>query len=403
MSLILISSEPIRKKWVSHYHQIEKKLSKLKRDWNVFEDEAQTQYQQWYHQTFAEHLSQLNVISEEIHELRTTLSAVQAHIEVKRLSKKAAFQYVMDAIKNKKDPFPAEAEIHAFRAEQKKAYEKEFKANHSRRGKEEIDPEILERARALVMEKVRRQYPFPPDNPIEAMLLAQEIDEAIHEIYERLKNNSFDTSSFDDDSEDQDESEFGFDFGSPFSLDDDEEEPEKPHASPNHSTQEEPTSRDIPKIEEYKVIYRKIVKRLHPDRGEEMSREEKTLWSEAQKAYREKNTEALRTILLRAEGNGTIKIDQVPSIGEMIEIVYSLHEEVEEITHLQKRTKKEWVYRFWASKNRKKNREKLASEIQKQLGQQLAHSRYQLRDLKYEFNELKQAREKKSKPETRRR
>ena len=402
MSLILISSEPIRKKWVSHYHQIEKKLAKLKRDWNIFEDEAQTQYQQWYHQTFAEHLSQLNVISEEIHELRTTLSAVQAHIEVKRLSKKAAFEYVMDAIKNKKDPFPGEAEIDAFRAEQKKAYEKEFKANHSHRGKEEIDPEILERARALVMEKVRRQYPFPPDNPIEALLLAQEIDEAIHEIYERLKNNTYSESSFDED-DDQDEFESGFDFGNPFGFNDDEEESDKPHASPGHSVQAEPTARDIPKIDDYKVIYRKIVKRLHPDRGEEMSREEKTLWSEAQKAYREKNAEALKTILLRAEGNGTIKIDQVPSIGEMIEIVYSLHEEVEEITHHQKRTKKEWVYRFWASKNRKKNREKLQGEIQKQLGQQIAHSRYQLTDLKHEFNDLKKAQDKKSKSAARRR
>ena len=90
--------------------------------------------------------------------------------------------------------------------------------------------------------------------------------------------------------------------------------------------------------------------------------------------------------------------DQVPSIGDMIEIVYSLNAEIEEITYLQKRTKKEWLYRFWASKNRKKNREKLAAEIEKQLGQQLSHARYQLRDLKEEFKELKNALEKKTKP-----
>ena len=102
MNLILISSEPIRKKWTFQYHQIEKKLAKLKRDWNIFEDEAQAQYQQWYHQNFAEQLSKLAQNGEEIHELRTTLSAVHAHIEVNRLSKKAAFEYVMDAIKNKK-------------------------------------------------------------------------------------------------------------------------------------------------------------------------------------------------------------------------------------------------------------------------------------------------------------
>ena len=396
MSLILISSEPIRKKWVSQYHQIEKKLAKLKRDWNIFEDEAQTQYQQWYHQSFAEQLSQLTQTGEEIHELRTTLSAVQAHIEVRRISKKAAFEYVMDAIKNKKDPFPAEAEIDAFRTEQKKAYEKEFKASHSRSGKEEIDSDLLERARAMVLEQVRRQYPYPPENPIEAMLLNREINEAIHETYGRLKNNSY-ADPYEKGWDEQDDEDYDFDFKNPFGFDDDEEKGDEPNPQSAQKA-EETLARDKPKIDDYKLIYRKIVKRLHPDRGEEMSREEKTLWSEAQRAYRDKNTEALKTILLRAEGDGTIKIDQVPAIGDMIEIVYSLNAEVEEITYLKKRTKKEWVYRFWASKNRKNNREKLAAEIEKQLGQQLSHARYQLRDLKEEFKELKNAREKKTKP-----
>jgi len=352
IKLVPISSDPIRKKWVSHYHQIEKKLAKLKRSWNAFENDAQTSYQRWYHQTFAGPLSQLNGIGEEVHELRTILSAIQAQVEVNGHSKKSAFLYVMEAIQSKRDPFPTPTETESFKAKRARIYEQAFKANHSPEGLEDIDSELLERARFMVMEKVRMDFPDPPDDPIELMFLNREIDAAIHGVYEKLKNTEV--------------------------------------------AQEEQSVLSNPKmLEDHKTLYRKIVKRLHPDRGLEMSREEKGLWSEAQKAYRERNIEMLRTILLRIEGDGLIQIDTVESVGEIIEIVCSLHSEYEQINFVQRRTKKEWVYRFWASKNRAKNREKLASEIQNQLGRRLAYARYELGELQREWNRLKLLSEKK--------
>jgi hypothetical protein len=51
----------------------------------------------------------------------------------------------------------------------------------------------------------------------------------------------------------------------------------------------------------HKQIYRQIVTRLHPDRGERFSPVEQALWHEAQAAYRAGDTVALEVILARCE------------------------------------------------------------------------------------------------------
>ena len=340
MKIISISGDPIRKKWLSYYHEIEKKLSKLKRTWNAFENEAQAAYQQWVHQTFSVVLSTLNSLGEETHELRTILSAIDAQIAVNRLSKKAALEYVSAAMKAGKDPFPEPAETARYRDRIKKLYEEEFKAEHRFDGSEEFDPEILDRAKSIIDGSG-----------------GQATKGAIHELYEELKKLIHPKTA-----EFHEQPAFEF-------LDSDE---------------------DLPRIEGCKLLYRKIVKRLHPDRGLEMNRDERLLWSEAQRAYQAKDEEALRTILLRVEGGGAINIHRLDSIGELIEVTCALHTEYEEINSVQRRTKKEFVYRFWASRKRLKNREKLRIDVQHQLNQQLYHSNHELRSLKADLNHLEE-------------
>jgi len=363
-NIIPISSAPIRKKWLSRYHEIERRLSKLKREWNLFETEAQNSYQQWYHRTFARTISDLKSVGEEIHELQLILSAVDAQREVNGLSKRAALEYVLNAVSNKQDPFPDREQVSRHEEEKKRIYEQQFKLSHGVFGGQEIDPEILERAKYMVYAAVRRQYPAPPQDPWEIQRLQQEIDRAIHEVYERLLHQK---SDFD-------------------------EEEVRQEARPKSRVREEQDPGARTRIsEEYKVLYRKIVKRLHPDRGEEMSEEEKLLWTEAQRAYLARDEEALRTLLLRVEGGGLIQIHRVESIGEIIDVTVALHREYEEIQFYQRRTKKEWVYRHWASRKHAVNRKKLDHEIQSHLNQQLFRLRDQMKGLAAELNQLKRS------------
>ncbi|AGK98698.1 molecular chaperone DnaJ [Clostridium pasteurianum] len=52
---------------------------------------------------------------------------------------------------------------------------------------------------------------------------------------------------------------------------------------------------------EFKLLYRNIVKKLHPDINLDLSEDNKTLWSEVNKAYKDGNIEELRSLNERAE------------------------------------------------------------------------------------------------------
>ena len=111
-SLILSSGEILRKRWLIRYHEVERALAKLKREWNAFEAEAREEYQKWYHATFAEVISEIHLLQDQLHEISSYLSAVRAQIVINHLTRRAALSWVSKAIQEKRDPFPNDEEVH---------------------------------------------------------------------------------------------------------------------------------------------------------------------------------------------------------------------------------------------------------------------------------------------------
>ena len=123
-----------------------------------------------------------------------------------------------------------------------------------------------------------------------------------------------------------------------------------------------------------------------------MNLNEKELWDEAQKAYRRKDQETLRTILLRIEGGGVVDVASLTSIGALRDVIVRLHFEYREIHYFKSREKKEHAYRFWASKKRPKNRMKVEAEIRNEITQQMHFCRHEMRNLKLALKSVARSR-----------
>ena len=252
--------------WIVRYHEIERKISKSRKAWNIYESEAHASYQQWYYITFSNKLTLIQELTEECNKFKTIISAVNDQIVVNDLNKKTAFLYVLNKAENNQDPYPTEIEYQKFEREESfrnEHYEDGFESNKS-----DIDKNSI--------------HDFIP-------------------VTENIIN------------------------------------------------------------EDYKIIYRKLVKLLHPDRGIAMDLNETRLWGEAQIAYSNSDSGALRSILMRIENNGSIQIHLLESIGEIIEVVKALILEFEEMNLQKNRLKNSFVYLFWDSRLGSKNRQKLTA------------------------------------------
>lgn len=376
-----LHTNEIRMNWISKYHETEKKLAKLRREWNAFEAEAHLIYQQWYHLTYASLLTQIREISEECQECTLTLSSVEAQIRINGLRRSIAFAYVKDKLTKKEDPFPTEEERVRFQAKEKLQFEENFKkqlaSNFGNREEEVVDSELLESARTQVYSAVRREFGPQPRSRLDRLMMDQLIDEKIRELYENMKRAKEAGNDGERERENEDETLF---FNSEF------EQVNESYSDIEGDTNSEPHASNDAR--ETKNLYRKIVRLLHPDRGTEMTREESQIWNEAQLAYQNRDAHALKTILMRVQGGGALQIQNLESIGEIMNIVRSLHFELEEMDYVKRQVKKAFVYRFWASKKRPKNRDKLKREIESSLVQQLIYSQVQLKGLKAEVSRL---------------
>jgi hypothetical protein len=359
---VLSNGENLRKEWLAHYRAIEKKLFRLRRDWNTFENEAQAEYQSWYHREFANELWILKLLEDECRELQLILNAVEDQIAVNGMTKRNAFLFVMQAVQEKRDPFPTEEERHLDREEKRRVFHEQFKATFSNRLEDEVDTRLLDRARSVVSEWAREKYSGPPRNAREADQRNRTLTEALHEVYEDLK---YDQSRKEEDSDSRGGSDYG----------------ESTNYSESSSRPKVNASGDV------KTLYRKIVRALHPDRGYEMNASEKDLWSQTQIAYQAQDLDQLRTILLRLEGSGNLKVSDFESIGSIMELAKALHEEFEDATYRRNRVKKDPVYRFWASRTKPKNRKILSQDIDISLRQQIFRLRAAVKELNSEMGQ----------------
>jgi hypothetical protein len=356
------NGEALRKTWLSHYRTIEKKLFKFRREWNSFETEAQNEYQSWYHQKFANELCIVKLLEDECREIQMILSAVEAQIEVNQMTKRNAFLFVMTAIQEKRDPFPTEEERILDREEKRRIFQEQFKAAIGNRLKEELDADLLDQARNIVSDLARQKFQTPPRSAHEAQLRNKALTEALKDVYEDLR---YDQARSEGANEGQSQN----------------------HR--NYSRMSESSSK--PKInasDDIKTLYRKIVRALHPDRGRDMSLTEKDLWQQTMAAYAEEDLEKLRTILLRLEGTGDLKVSDFESIGAIMELARALQEEFEAANQHKNRVKKDPLYRFWASRLKPKNRKILEEDLNKSLRQQIFQLRGALKELNSEMGQF---------------
>jgi hypothetical protein len=359
---IPVSGEAIRNVWLGHYRAIEKKLFKLKREWNLFETEAQVEYQGWYHGVFATELSVLKELEDTCRELTLILSAVEAQIQINHLTRRSAFEYVMEAVKQKRDPFPSEEEQNREREEKRRIFQEQFKASLGRQAQdEEIDPLLLERARERVAQWAQRKFQDPPRSNAEAHHRNRVVTEALHDVYDDLKNKKA-------------TDEFNQTFGG--------NREDSSGSEDEAYTEREATSDDV------KTLYRKIVRALHPDRGQEMTPGERDLWGQTQTAYQAQDKDALKLILMRIEGSGGLRVQELSSISEIMELTKALQNEWEEINLHRSRVKKDPVYRFWASRTKPKSRKVLEEDIDKGLRQQIFYLKGALRELNSEMGQF---------------
>ena len=324
--LVLSDPTPLRQEWLKRYHEIERKLGKLKSDWRRFEDEAHTGFQQWYHQVFFEELSLLTELGEQIREKQSFFTAIEVNKRVYRLSDKQAYRKVMKALDEKRDPFP--------------------------------DPEDLERC--------RREETEEREALLEARRLARE------ELKRQFQNQDFVDEDFGDEHSDEDN---GDSSKHRSCVEEDEEHSEK-------------TSARAKAVSLLKSLYRKIVRTLHPDSGYQMSPAEKILWQQTQTAYKTNDLETLKMISLKIEGKGNIIISKVEQIGELINLCKTLEQELTSLQNIKERNKGEPLYQFWLSEKQPKIRKHLKYEIAGDLERQTYRLKSFLREANQELEFL---------------
>jgi hypothetical protein len=335
--LILIPLEPIRENWVNRYRLLEKKLEKLKREWQLFEENANPHYQKWYYSTFADDLSKLTDWNERAREQESILRGIVAHQRIYHLDELEAYARVKERLRLKLGPYPDAADIERYEKEQRE-----------RADRERIRREAAREKRRLAEEKFWA-------SEAEANAYSAEMEDAFEKIF------SNDESAGADDNETSSGSE------------------KKPQERLRDKKQD-----DI------RDLYRSIVRELHPDTGHQMTDVEKEWWNQAQVAYRNSDLETLKLLALRIQGQGRVEIDQVTHIGTLIELCTALYEQQAQIERQKKRLKRDPIYRFWMSRARNATRDKLTFETRAHLQTQLRRLRDFVAEVKSRLNELEQ-------------
>jgi hypothetical protein len=335
--LILIPLEPIRESWVKRYRLMEKKLEKLKREWQLFEENANPHYQKWYYSTFADDLSKLTDWNERAREQESILRGIVAHQRLYHLDELEAYARVKERLRLKLGPYPDAADIERYEKEQRE-----------RADRERIRREAAREKRRLAEEKFWA-------SEAEANAYSADLEEAFEKIFSN------------------DESAGAGDGENSRSFN------EKPKESIRDKKQD-----DI------RDLYRSIVRELHPDTGHQMTDVEKEWWNQAQVAYRKSDLETLKLLALRIQGQGRVEIDQVTHIGTLIELCTALYEQQEQIERQKKRLKRDPIYRFWMSRARHATRDKLTFETRAHLQTQLRRLRDFVAEVKSRLNELEQ-------------
>jgi hypothetical protein len=321
--LIRISSEPIRAVWIKRYRLLEKKLEKLKKEWRLFEQEAQPYYQKWYHQTFWKELGQVTEWTEKAREQQKILMAIVAHQQIYRLDEIEAYARVKERLRSKQNAFPDAEDVERYEAKERARKEAEQKRR----------------------EEIRRRNQEESEKFWESVAEAENYAEEIEDAFARQEN-----------------------------------ETTTPPLSRENSV--------LKRQDDLKTLYRGIVRELHPDTGHEMTELEKDWWNQAQVAYRNSDLETLKLLSLKIQGRGTISIESIEHVSLLIDLCEAIVFQQDEIERQKRYLKKDPVYRFWVSRTRTTNRDKLSFEIKAGLQHQFRKLREYVSDVKARLNTL---------------
>ncbi len=386
--LVLSDGSALQAQLRKRYHELAKKLEKLKSEWNAYESDAQREFHQWYHTTFSQDLSELRLLQDEASEIHLMMDAIQAQIIVNGLTQKQAYKKVTQAVEEKRDPMPSTDEINQMHARLDKKQENDLALRLRNNHWQVVDSDLIHDIYVEVKKESQIRFDPPMSSFHETAIQNWIDDEVLNRYAEQIVQKTglaleslwtppkarnkkslqgektprrnaptFDhLFEYDDDNESVMEDVFEEFFGSRTGKD------------RGHSLdQDRKTPLQNQDGEDYKNLYRQIVRLLHPDRGRELSPIEQELWHHTQHAYRLQDAVGLKTILLRIENGGKIDLDKLSSLGQLQQLVDRLAQEITTIEFLKSRERKDPVYRFWASKKRPKNRATLAVQIRTEI------------------------------------
>jgi hypothetical protein len=340
--LIPVPSEPIRQNWLRYYRMLERKLNKLKSDWRLFELQSQPLYQKWYYTTFANELARVRDWTDKAQQQDRILSAIVAHQRIYSLDELEAYIRVRTKLRQKRDPFPDPEDIERFQREQRERAER----SRQRRSR---DQERRQRER----DRREKEAGF------------QQQDELWEYIQRKIRE--------------QEEAAARGDSG------DDSHSGHERIVRAAESVDAEERRED-----EVKTLYRRIVRALHPDSGREMTQVEKEWWNQAQDAYKRRDLEILKLIALKVQSDGDVQIEKVDHIGTLVDLCAALIDERDQLTIQRRKMKRDPVFRFWSSRARPKNRDKLKYDLKFQLEQQARELRAFVQQTEATLEELDQ-------------
>jgi len=238
-ALIRLNTHSIRNKALKDYQKAEKDLERLKIQLRRYHEEDRPGFRSWVHQHFGNLLTRQRELAQALDDKKNLLFDIDTLSFRYRLPKAMAYKKLLW---RRSHPAEAEEEDRIWEEAQERKRQRD-----QRRAKPEIFPE---------------------------------------------------------------ESDEDFDSGSPFqnedfsNIPDDEWEDFSDYFEEMTGIRPPKRATQSPKVDgkTAKDLYRTIVRRLHPDHHGQMTEAVKSLWHEAQAAYRRKDTNALYNILARCEG-----------------------------------------------------------------------------------------------------
>jgi len=333
VDIILIDSSKLRKSIVAKYRKAESKLDQTRADIVLYETEDLSAYNQWEQKIFGPMLERLQKSSDELQANRAILERVDMEVFLTGCSRKVAYQRVLAGTLAK----PTEEEV---RAEEEANTEPDDDPSDFSRSKPPpvFDVDDYDRLSKSKQAKVRARY------EAEAKMF--------HQFYGQY------APSF-------------------------EELLEAARAG-NRRVESAPQNTNTAK--QFKTLYRRLVRLLHPDGNSAHGSRELDIWHDVQAAYQSGDLARLQAVAARYDLAVADQTDSV-ALGTIHDVIRDILRAVQELSRHLRYLKSQPAWRFSSTTDferdhiRRKRRFQLEAQ-QEGVDSELEFSRYEIAKLR---------------------